>query len=334
VPPRRKRRGKSSPLIPLLVITAIAAGLVVCALWLWSPSRPDDVPHTVDAVPTEPPATPAVAIATGPPEPTATAVPSAALAGTPAPPKVLAPVTGGSPEAGAPPPEPSTPAPAQPGGAPRLAIIIDDCGQWLTTERAFVALPFPVTLSVLPHVAYGTTIAREATAAGKGVMLHLPMETMSGQYPGPGTITTTMNDAAIQAAVSGDLAELPEAMGVNNHEGSRATADARVMTAVAGVLAKDGRFFIDSRTTKYSVAEEIAHAHGVLVARRNVFLDDVDTVDAVEAALRGAATYARENGSAIAIGHPREATLEAVRRLEPELAAAGIQFTLASNLVH
>ena len=86
---------------------------------------------------------------------------------------------------------------------PRLAIIIDDCGQWPDTERAFVALPFPLTLSVLPHVRFGSVIARDASVAGKGVMLHLPMETLSGLNPGPGKVTTEMGDAAIAAQVEG-----------------------------------------------------------------------------------------------------------------------------------
>jgi polysaccharide deacetylase 2 family uncharacterized protein YibQ len=165
-------------------------------------------------------------------------------------------------------------------------------------------------------------------------MLHLPMETTSGKYPGPGTITTEMNDEAIRAEVRADLAELPEATGVNNHEGSKATADRRVMTDVVDVLAADDAFFIDSRTTNLTVAETVAHEHGVLTARRNVFLDNIDSVSAVEAALESAAAFARANGSAIAIGHPREATLTAIRALAPQLVASGITFILARDLVH
>ncbi len=201
------------------------------------------------------------------------------------------------------------------------------------TERAFVALPFPVTLSVLPHVRYGPAIARAADAAGKGVMLHLPMQTMSGRYPGPGTITTSMDDAAIRTEVADDLAALPEARGVNNHEGSRATADRRVMDDVVDVLVADGRFWIDSRTSAASVAADVAHLRGVPSARRDVFLDNVDDVGAVESQLREAAARARASGSAIAIGHPRPATLLAVRTLGPEFAADGIDLTLASDLV-
>jgi polysaccharide deacetylase 2 family uncharacterized protein YibQ len=191
-----------------------------------------------------------------------------------------------------------------------------------------------VTLSVLPHVRYGPEIAREADAAGKGVMLHLPMQTISGRYPGPGTITITMDDAAIRSEVAGDLAELPEARGVNNHEGSLATANRRVMGDIADVLVRENRFWIDSKTSAASIAASVTRDRGIPTASRDVFLDDVDSEAAVEAQLRAAAARARADGSAIAIGHPREATLLAVRTLGPELMAGGIDLTLASDLVH
>lgn len=231
-----------------------------------------------------------------------------------------------------PPANPSRPPRPAASGA-RLAIIIDDCGQWPAIERGFVALPIPLTLSVLPHVAFGTRIAHEAAAAGKGVMLHLPMETRSGRYPGPGEITTAMSDAAIAGELRDDLADVPFARGVNNHEGSRATADPRVMNDIATVLAGDGAYFVDSRTTAASVAEAVMRDRGVPTARRNVFLDDVDDEAAVAAALRQAADVARSSGSAIAIGHPRAATLAAVRALAPTMQADGITFVLAGDLV-
>lgn len=218
-------------------------------------------------------------------------------------------------------------------GAPRLAIIIDDCGQWPDTERGFIALPAALTLSVLPFMRYGTQIARDADAAGKGVMLHLPMEPRSGPDAGPGSVTTAMDDAAIAARVRDDLAAVPLAAGVNNHEGSRATADDRVMRDVAAVLAQRHVFFIDSRTGADTVAERDAAAAGVLTARRDVFIDDVADVAATESQLRRAADVAKANGSAIAIGHPRPTTLVAVRTLLPELEKSGIVLVLARDLV-
>jgi polysaccharide deacetylase 2 family uncharacterized protein YibQ len=214
-----------------------------------------------------------------------------------------------------------------------LAIIIDDCGQWTETERGFIALPVALTMSVLPYMRYGSQIARDADAAGKGVMMHLPMEPLSGIDPGPGRITVAMGDDAIAKQVNDDLAAVPLAAGVNNHEGSRATADDRVMRDVAAVLAQHHVFFVDSRTSAATVAERVTSAAGVPTARRDVFLDDVAEVAATEAQLRRAAALAKAHGSAIAIGHPRPTTLVAVRALLPELAGAGITLVLARDLV-
>lgn len=228
---------------------------------------------------------------------------------------------------------PRAPTSANPAG-PRLALIVDDCGQWIDTERGFLALDIPVTLSVLPDVHYTATIAREAAGAGKGVMLHLPMETVSGLDPGPGKVTTEMSDAQIDSQVEDDLSQVPLARGVNNHEGSKGSADQRVMRDVIGVLAKHGDlFFVDSRTSAASVGEETAKAEGVPTAGRDVFLDNQASVAYTEAQLRAAAEIAKRTGSAIAIGHPRPTTLAAVRALIPELQASGIQFVLAQDLV-
>ena len=318
----------------LLILIGFGCIAVAAALWLWSP---DSAPQTAQATP-PPTAPPDIPARPGPlptAAPEATAVPPA----TAAPQVTEAPKVAETPVPGAPSPVGllATSAPVTshaPSKSARLAIIIDDCGQWPVTERAFVALPFPVTLSVLPHVRFGSAIARDASAAGQGVMLHLPMQTISGEYPGPGTITTTMSDAAIRNEVASDLAELPQARGVNNHEGSLATQDARVMGDIADVLAQDGRYFIDSRTSSASVGESVAHERGVLTASRSVFLDNVDSQPAVEARLLEAISDARATGSAIAIGHPRPATLAAVRAVAPRAAADGVELTLASALVH
>jgi len=219
-------------------------------------------------------------------------------------------------------------------GAARVAIIVDDCGQWIDTERGFIALPVPLTLAVLPDVRYTKTIAQDAQAAGKGVMLHLPMEPISHINPGPGKITTEMGNRAIVAQVERDLAQVPEAAGVNNHEGSEATADPRVMRDVLGVLKRDDKFFIDSLTSSKSVAGKMAAQDGIPTADRNVFLDNEANVAYTEGQLREAVRVAERDGSAIAIGHPRPSTLEALRAMIPQMQAAGVQFVLVQDLVH
>jgi polysaccharide deacetylase 2 family uncharacterized protein YibQ len=288
------------PLVSLIALILFAAA---AGWWLLRP-KPHPVPHYVFRT-LAPSAEPAAPVAT----PVATSLPTAAPTASPT----------------------STPA-ANPNG-PQLALIVDDCGQWIATERGFVALEIPLTLSVLPDVPYTNVIATEASDAGKGVMLHLPMETLSGLNPGPGEVTTEMSDAQIVAQVQSDLAEVPLARGVNNHEGSKASADTRVMRAVLGVLAQRSLFFIDSRTNAASVGEVTARAMGVPTAARDVFLDNQADVAYSEAQLSQAAAIAQRTGSAIAIGHPRPTTLAAVRAMIPRLQALGIRFVLVQDLV-
>jgi polysaccharide deacetylase 2 family uncharacterized protein YibQ len=275
-------------------------------------------------------------------EPAATAAPESTPAAVPvatAPPATEAPATPEPLPTESPSSEPSaTPsAPAaaehQNAGGPKLAIIIDDCGQWPTTERGFIALPIALTLSVLPDVRFNHTIEKEAADAGKGVMLHIPMETVSGMNPGPGKITTEMTDDAIKAQVAHDLADVDLAQGANNHEGSKATSDHRTMEAVMSALAADHRFFIDSKTIGSSVAESVAREHGMLAAARDVFLDNKADVAYTEGQLREAVAIAKRDGSAIAIGHPRPTTLAALTALYPEFQAEGVDFVLAGTLV-
>jgi uncharacterized protein len=364
---RRRRRSANRPFVPVLVALAAAAILAgAVALIVRGDVTPRPVAHvphvarhrhhpvaiSASATPaTAPPTAAAIAAATLAPTPMP--IPTSTEMSTPVPePPTATPTTvatarpttmpttvpttipttvAATPAAATPLPTPAAAAP--PPGAPRLAIIIDDCGQWLTTERGFIALPEPLTLSVLPHVRYGGLISREALAAGKGVILHLPMEPRSEIDPGPGEVSTAMSDVAIEKEVADDIASVPLAVGANNHEGSRATSDDRVMRDVSAVLAAHHFFFVDSRTSAASVAQRDAAAAGIATAGRDVFLDNVADVTATEEQLRRAVAIAREHGSAIAIGHPRPTTLIAVRTLLPELRREGIDFVLARDLV-
>ncbi len=227
---------------------------------------------------------------------------------------------------------PEAPAPAPASGTITVAIIIDDCGQWPVTERGFLALPIPLTLSILPHVRYTAEIANDAAAAGKGIMLHLPMQPLGRDTAGPGEITTTMSDAQIASQTEDDIAQVPAAEGMNNHEGSKATADARVMKDVIAVAKARDLFFIDSRTNAQSVAAQTARDAGVPESSRNVFLDDRADQAFTEQALEQTVEYAKRNGSAIAIGHPRPTTLAALTAVYQKMQGEGVRFVLASEL--
>jgi polysaccharide deacetylase 2 family uncharacterized protein YibQ len=318
---KKKKRTRSFSGAPLLLLAIVIGAAVAWAIWPRPVRRhhprtvavasPSQQAETRTAATAEPSAQATVAPGASPQSsPAAVSSPAASPAASP-------PVTSTNPPSGV-----------------QIALIIDDCGQWLGTERSLIALPIPITLSVLPHVHYSQTIAQEAADAGKGVMLHVPMEPLSHMYPGPGEIKTAMTDDAIAKQMEDDVAQVPLAKGMNNHEGSEATADTRVMKDVIAIAKEHGLFFIDSRTNAQTVGAAQATDAGVPTASRDVFLDDKADVAYTESMLERAVKIARENGSAIAIGHPKPTTLAAIRDMYPKMEAEGIRFVLASSLVH
>ncbi|HEV2488281.1 MAG TPA: divergent polysaccharide deacetylase family protein, partial [Candidatus Acidoferrales bacterium] len=142
-----------------------------------------------------------------------------------------------------------------------------------------------------------------------------------------------MSAEEVDSVVSDMLSSVPYAIGVNNHEGSRATADPQLMAAVMNVLRARNLFFVDSRTTAATVAYDAARQAGVPAASRKVFLDDVETREAVLAQLELAARDAARDGSAIAIGHPHPVTLAALAEALPKLQTQGIRLVFVSSLV-
>lgn len=218
--------------------------------------------------------------------------------------------------------------------APRIAIIIDDCGNNLPMDELFLPLPATLTLAILPLSQHGRDIAEEAQAAGKDIMLHLPMQPVSAEHnPGPGAITTSMTDEQIATQIDEDLASLPPVPGGNNHMGSKGTADPRVMHDVLMVFKAKHLFFIDSETTNASLGAQMAREIGVQTAARDVFLDNEVNELAIESQLREAEKIALTRGEAIAIGHPFPETAQAIAKLIPEMRAAGIEFVAAETLV-
>lgn len=224
--------------------------------------------------------------------------------------------------------EVSSPAKAR----PRLAIVIDDLGNDRAQADSLFHLSYPITVSVLPHEASSGEIAEEAHRRGYQVMLHLPMASNAGDKDERIELHPGMEGAAVEKTFAAMLDTVPYAAGVNNHEGSLGTADQKLMDELMPLLHERNLFFIDSRTTAATVAESAAHSAGVATARRNVFLDDEQTVPAVRRQFALALRDAREKGSALAIGHPHPTTLEVLNEMLPEAQRAGVQLVFASEL--
>lgn len=217
----------------------------------------------------------------------------------------------------------------------RLAILMDDLGSDRSAAQAIFALHLPVTLSVLPFHPYSQEIAREALQHGCEVMLHLPMQSLANESSEQQELRPGLSPEEVRSTVQKMLDAIPGAQGVNNHQGSQATADAALMNELMQVLKDEGVFYVDSRTTAATVAFDAAKREGVRTAFRNVpFLDDVQKKDAVKRQLELAMQGAKQKGEAIAIGHPHPETLAALREMLPQAEGNGVQLVLVSEMVH
>ena len=222
-----------------------------------------------------------------------------------------------------------------PAGAARLAILLDDLGSDLSAADAIFALQVPITLSVLPYHAHSQEIAQQARKHGCEVMLHLPMQSIANETPEQQELRPGLKREEVEAIVNKMLESVPQADGVNNHQGSQATSNGALMGELMPVLRDAGVFYVDSRTTAETVAYDTAKRDGVKTAFRNVpFLDDVQNKAAVKRQLQIAIRGAKEKGEAIAIGHPHAVTLEALREMLPEARKQGVRLVLVSDVVH
>lgn len=238
-------------------------------------------------------------------------------------------------EATEPTPEPAPPA-AEPPAVPdpaRLAIVIDDLGRSTDDLAPLERLGVPITYAVLPFEEQTPEVVAALRRNGSEILLHLPMEPQGGNDPGPGALLYGMAEDELEERTAAALAAVPGAAGVNNHMGSRLSADERSMRAILSVLAERRLFFLDSRTSAQSVGYRVASTLGVPAAERQVFLDPDPRPEAIRGQFARLLGLARQRGSAIAIGHPLPETLEALAEEIPKAQAAGYQFVPVSYLL-
>lgn len=218
--------------------------------------------------------------------------------------------------------------------APSIVIIIDDIGyDGQRLDRAMAIDP-NLNFAVLPNSTRGSEVAKRLNERGFEILCHLPMQPRDAKIsPGQNAVLTSMSDGEIADATRANIAAVPHAAGVNNHMGSLATADRRVMTDVMRALPR-GMYFIDSRTGGRSVAAAVARELTVRTATRQVFLDDIQTEASVRKQLSELTATAKTKGVAIGIGHPHEVTLRVLAEEVPRLRARGFRITRASEVVN
>ncbi len=219
---------------------------------------------------------------------------------------------------------------------PKLAIIIDDFGRnKKIAAQIYNTIHSPITFSIIPYLPYSSEIARTASAKGYEVMLHLPMEPLSlKENPGKGAIYVRMSSTKIAQQTAEDIINLPPSIkGVNNHMGSRATADRRVMQAVLQELKKHNLYYVDSVTSAHTIGFAVARRLRIRTARRDIFLDNKNDADYIEGQLRKLMAKSIKNKKAIGIGHTHPLTIKVIAKMIPEIKKKGIQLVFASEIV-
>ena len=217
---------------------------------------------------------------------------------------------------------------------PKIVFVVDDIGEHDKFKNELAKLGSKVTYAILPLRDFSLYFSKQGKRMHADVILHLPLETVhTDQFPGQGLITEEMSDGEIVSMLRRDLASVPGHVGVNNHMGSKGTSQRHLMTLILGELKREKLFFFDSHTTSKSVAPEICHAIGLPFLKCGLFLDNDNAIPAIQARLVELRKIARDQGTAVAIGHYRKNTLDVLAEEIPQLEKEGFEIISLRNVL-
>lgn len=214
----------------------------------------------------------------------------------------------------------------------RVAIIIDDIG-YRKTDAQTLTLPGSITYAILPHTPFGKTIAEQAFQAQHDVILHIPMEATNGKKLGPGALTSHMDESQIRHALALAFEEIPFALGINNHMGSKLTQLYSPMVWTMRYLKDNNLIFIDSVTTEKSKARKLAKQFEVPNLGRHLFLDNELSAPYIEQQFNQLIEQAKKYKRIVAIAHPHPETISNLQKLIPTLQAHNIELVSISQLM-
>lgn len=218
----------------------------------------------------------------------------------------------------------------------KIAIVLDDWGYNLNNLDFIEDIEYPLSISVLPNLAYSQTVARKVKQENKELILHLPLEPESKKgYIGleKDTITTQMKESQIKDILLKALDNFPEVKGVSNHMGSKATQCRRTMGIIFGELKKRNLYFLDSLVSPNSVCSDIARGRGTKFTKRDIFLDNQNDPAYIKGQLEELKEISSLQGYAVGIGHDRKNTLLVLAEQMPEIEREGYEFVFISQVL-
>ncbi|QKJ89045.1 Divergent polysaccharide deacetylase [Paramixta manurensis] len=205
--------------------------------------------------------------------------------------------------------------------AGKLAIVIDDFGYRPQQENQVLQMPATISVAVLPNAPHAREMATKAHQRGHEVLIHLPMAPLSKQPLEKDTLQPEMSSAEITRIIHDAVSDVPYAVGLNNHMGSKMTSSLPGMQKVMQVLDHYNFYFLDSMTIGNSQSTRAAEGTSVKVIKRRVFLDDSQNEAEIRQQFTRAVRLAQRDGSAIAIGHPHPTTVRVLQQMLPTLPA-------------
>ncbi|GIP27628.1 hypothetical protein J23TS9_27580 [Paenibacillus sp. J23TS9] len=187
----------------------------------------------------------------------------------------------------------------------RIAVIIDDFGNGQGGTEEMLSMPIKLTVAIMPFLPTTRSDAELAHKKGYDVIVHMPMEPKQGnpKWLGPGAITANMSDDEVRRKVEDAIDNVPYAIGMNNHMGSKITGDERIMSIVLKVCRERGLFFVDSKTNYHSIVGKLAVNMGMPPVANHIFLDDFHTASHISKQMRAVEDFAKEHDNCVTIGH-------------------------------
>ena len=216
--------------------------------------------------------------------------------------------------------------------AAKVAIVIDDIG-YHQIDYKLLALPYDLTFAVIPHTPHSNAVAKAAYQKRRDVILHMPMESARRADLSKNALKVTMKRSEIERKLQAAFADIPYAIGINNHMGGYFTEQTDVMDWTLAYVAKRRLFFLDSKTTARSQAAVYAQKHQIPLLTRQVFLDNDRSYKALDKQFNLMIKLAKQHQYAIAIGHPYPETYAYLKKHLADLAAQGIEVVKLSALL-
>lgn len=216
---------------------------------------------------------------------------------------------------------------------PAVALVLDDCGYTKKNLEDVSSLGIPVTLAVLPNTPYAKEVCRFADDNGIEVILHMPMEPEGKDVAlEKDTLFVEMEPGAVSEAIGRAFESVPSAKGMNNHMGSKATTDNRLMMAVLENLKERDMFFLDSKTSGNTVCREVAERSGITCLERDVFIDNKLDPGSIKGQMHRVESIVAKGSSVIAIGHDRTMTIKVLKEVVPRMKEKGVKFVTLSEM--